>query len=879
LREKFKYITLLGVLLVLSINLLLITPARAQKNVNDSAEFFISLAKENWHSDMQKAQAAAATAFKLIPKIENKGLIADAYAQYGVSFYTKLEYDSAILYYQQALNVVKGTNFSKYRYISYLCSAFEKKGHYKDVFDLIEKELEITAENNTEEFGLLLIKLSAAIKIGFSEDAAVIIEKIESIIPNLEQNIHLQDFAQLKGKYYQLTASYQKSDSIFNRLVIHYEGTGDKMDQAETLLLLAQNAMDLSRYKESSSYLIKSKAIYENLDYQFGIAITNLYTGSLLSWMQRYNEASDFIFKALKVFEENENLNEIQIAYYELGWIFYSLELQDRAKKYLNQSLEIGREIQNFQYLGHNHNALGSLYTDLKKYDSAIFYFDSSIYYQNVTKSIKGISAAKFNKAVVLEKLGKGEKALEIYRESYKVDLALKNYAGLIEGEWALGEYFMKKNQLDSALYYFNLGERHALDLGEKYYLLRIYRAQANLNSIKKNFKLQAEYLQKALITQKELSEENKTLELATLETTYDLKNIEKELKLLNLQKQNNEQTIALNQKTIEAQRNTLILLAVGLILLLILSYIIFRYLKIKTKTNHQLRELNHEIQENQEEIMAQSEELKEANDQVHELNIFLEKRVKERTVALEKALSELDHFFYRASHDFRGPLTTLMGLVGISKGYNLSDEATTLFNKVNVTVKKLDSMVKKLQAVSFLGDFENLKSPQILDLENKIKHVVDDVLANKSDDGKYFNSSIKIETSTQSVLFYPIIFDICLRNLLENSLVFNYSHKIEIEIIVTVDSGKLILSVKDNGIGISTETQQEIFSMFKRTSQVSNGNGLGLYIVKKAIKLLNGQIDLISSTNSGSKFTLIFPLHGIEKTPEENNERLYLTE
>jgi len=45
------------------------------------------------------------------------------------------------------------------------------------------------------------------------------------------------------------------------------------------------------------------------------------------------------------------------------------------------------------------------------------------------------------------------------------------------------------------------------------------------------------------------------------------------------------------------------------------------------------------------------------------------------------------------------------MGLVGISKSYNLSEEATTLFNQVNSTVQKLDSMVKKLQAVSFLGD------------------------------------------------------------------------------------------------------------------------------------------------------------------------------
>jgi tetratricopeptide (TPR) repeat protein len=326
--------------------------------------------------------------------------------------------------------------------------------------------------------------------------------------------------------------------------------------------------MEVSRYKQSSNLLIQSQAIYDSLNYKYGIANVNLHTGTLLSWMQKYNEASNFIFKALKVFEENDNLDEIQMAYYELGWIFYSLKLEERAKKYLNQSLGIARKIQNYKYLGNNHNAFGSLYTDLEKYDSAINHFDSSIYYQKITKNIKGLSAAKFNKAVVLEKLGNEEEALKLYKESYRVDLKLENYAGLIEGEWVLGEYFMKKSQFDSAAHYFNLGERHALDLGEKYFLLKIYQAQANLNSKLKKFKLQADYLQKALITQKELSEENKTLEIATLETTYDLKNKEKELALLNLQKENNEQTIALNKKTIESQRNTLIVFGIGIVLL-----------------------------------------------------------------------------------------------------------------------------------------------------------------------------------------------------------------------------------------------------------------------------------------------------------------------
>ena len=156
------------------------------------------------------------------------------------------------------------------------------------------------------------------------------------------------------------------------------------------------------------------------------------------------------------------------------------------------------------------------------------------------------------------------------------VDLKLENYVGLIEGELVLGEFFLKRNIIDSAKYYFNVGEIHANIIGDKYPLLRIYEAKAQLFSEAGEYKKANEYFAKALVAQKELAKETQTLELATLETTYDLQNKEKELSLLSLQKDNNEKTIALNQKTIAVQKNTLIILAVGFILLLIIIYVIY---------------------------------------------------------------------------------------------------------------------------------------------------------------------------------------------------------------------------------------------------------------------------------------------------------------
>ncbi len=81
------------------------------------------------------------------------------------------------------------------------------------------------------------------------------------------------------------------------------------------------------------------------------------------------------------------------------------------------------------------------------------------------------------------------------------------------------------------------------------------------------------------------------------------------------------------------------------------------------TEANLILVELNKAIAEQKEEIQSQSEELTESNQAIYDINQNLEQIIKERTAELVQAYKELDTFFYRASHDFRRPLTTFMGL------------------------------------------------------------------------------------------------------------------------------------------------------------------------------------------------------------------------
>ncbi|MFN3315687.1 MAG: sensor histidine kinase, partial [Raineya sp.] len=65
---------------------------------------------------------------------------------------------------------------------------------------------------------------------------------------------------------------------------------------------------------------------------------------------------------------------------------------------------------------------------------------------------------------------------------------------------------------------------------------------------------------------------------------------------------------------------------------------------------------------------------------------------------------------------------------------------------------------------------------------------------------------------------------------------------------------------VEDNGIGIPKDYQQKMFDIFFRASEASQGNGLGLYIVKKAVEKLNGEIAVESEVSSFTRFMIMLP-------------------
>ena len=110
------------------------------------------------------------------------------------------------------------------------------------------------------------------------------------------------------------------------------------------------------------------------------------------------------------------------------------------------------------------------------------------------------------------------------------------------------------------------------------------------------------------------------------------------------------------------------------------------------------------------------------------------------------------------------------------------------------------------------------------------------------------------------SFISYPAMIKIIIENLLENSINFSGVVDPYVRFRVYQIDGHATIEVQDNGQGIPPEYQERIFEMYFRGNERSKGNGLGLYILQKAVEKLDGVIRMESVSNKGTTFYVELP-------------------
>ena len=270
-----------------------------------------------------------------------------------------------------------------------------------------------------------------------------------------------------------------------------------------------------------------------------------------------------------------------------------------------------------------------------------------------------------------------------------------------------------------------------------------------------------------------------------------------------------------------------------------------------------------------------------EFNKMAGELKVFyatLEQKVKDKTHELEKTNSQLeqanrslvnaskakDEFLNIMSHELRTPLNVISGYAQILKDGvlgRIQPEQDHGLRTILVQSKELLRMINEvLQVGSLEGGNVSAKFADVnlRDFFADIRSTYE-VLPQKGIP-LYWNIPDKLPmVNTDGEKLKHI-----LQNLINNAIKFTEEGSVTIS--ARHISQAIEFKVKDTGIGMPNETLPSIFQMFRQLdgsgTRSYGGAGVGLYIVKKFVELLNGKIEVESVLDKGSTFTVIIPIH-----------------
>lgn len=276
--------------------------------------------------------------------------------------------------------------------------------------------------------------------------------------------------------------------------------------------------------------------------------------------------------------------------------------------------------------------------------------------------------------------------------------------------------------------------------------------------------------------------------------------------------------------------------------------------ISLKKKEEEEIRQLNDNLEAKVENRTRElTDTLKKLEASRSELQRSLEK---------EKGLNELkSRFVTMASHEFRTPLSTILSSAYLVEKYCKTEHQLQRKKHIDRIISSVNTLTDILNEFLSVGKIEEGKimiRNSNLNIQNHVQSIINEIsgLLKKGQHISYKHTGEKMMIIDAGILKHIIM------NLLSNAIKFSPENS-EVVIRTERKGDLLLLSVKDQGIGIPKEDLKRLFERFYRGSNVTNiqGTGLGLHIVFKYVELLNGNISCKSETEKGTKFFIQFRL------------------
>ena len=581
--------------------------------------------------------------------------------------------------------------------------------------------------------------------------------------------------------------------------------------------LRERNNTKAFRYAQQAYELARS------LNYQAGLAPAQENLAWIYYRLGNLSEAFQLSVDALQTSELQFDTATMARSINSIAAIYFEQKLFAQANNYFRRAYRLNEAIGDHATAARTLANIAYVHLRNNQYDSAI------LFSQRAYEASKHVED-KYTRSAVLRVLGD----IDVYKKDYSnalikfsqaLQLARNDNKTYHEASVLrrIGHLYLERNQPDFALKYLFENVALAKKYGYQDELESTYKLMSNAFLAKRNHSKALEYQTAYQLIHDSLYDQKNSEYLALQQARFDSEMKGTQIELLT-------KDAELKQEEINNQRVWIYFSFGCLTLVLIIVFVLIYNNQIKKRAHDKLAEKNREI-------ALQALQLGNMNETKSKL-------------------------FSIISHDLRGPLASLRGLMNLVEDTGLTQEE---FQYASNTLKQnLDSVQENLENLLYWSQSQ-LKGLQVNIEPICAKEVADKIIALYDETARSKNVTIVNELEKDLYVradknHLHMIF----RNLLSNAIKFN-SHKGLVTISHTTDNGYMNISVSDSGVGIAADDVVKLFNaethFTKLGTNQEKGVGIGLLLIKEFIEHNGGSIGVKSQEGKGTTFTFSLQL------------------
>lgn len=535
-------------------------------------------------------------------------------------------------------------------------------------------------------------------------------------------------------------------------------------------------------------------------------------------------EALTGMFAALALYREINYHVQIAHSLNDISIIYANDQDYQKSLEYFKQSLDIFKQIHDEKGESYALNNIGIIYQELGDVAKAKEYFIRSLNIKKKHNDLYGIARGYMNLGTIAEDHKQWNEALAYYFKADSLYEVTSDVQAQASNFVDIARVKNKQGNMRDAKHYAIIALEKGKTVNALSSMLTATKLLASLEEKEKNYKASLEYQKLYNQISDSLNNKNHRANLEELKTKFNFEEKEREIVLLKKDKE-------LHQADVERKTILTYSLTAGIFLLLVvLGLVYFAYRTAKSK---------------KESLALKTKEIElQRND-------------------LDKLNREKDRFFAILSHDLRTPLNSLKGfsyLITQHVHAMTPEELMDMRSRIDISLDNLTELINNILEWSMASShrrkwaFDKINTGALIMKNISLYHAAAE------------NKKITLRYASDDELFaygdYQAI-DTVIRNLLSNSIKFSYA---DTEVTITTRrSGDFVhISVKDQGVGISPDVQQKLFSLNESITQPGTnnekGSGLGLTLCKELITENMGDIFVISRPREGSEFIVTIP-------------------